>query len=63
MSDSEVIFKDKDGFHYKHPERSCRRCLNYPCLPNMSKLLGNFAAYGCRLWSNTNIFNIEKKKK
>ncbi len=39
MPITEVMFKDKDGFHYKHPERSCTRCKNYPCLPNMETSL------------------------
>ena len=43
MSNSEMIFKDKDNFHYKFPQNSCKRCLNYPCLPDMSKLKSDFA--------------------
>lgn len=51
------MFKDKDGFHYKYPERSCKRCLNYPCLENMHVLKCDFAAYGCKLYEDANIFN------
>ena len=58
MSASEIIFKDKDGFHYKHPERSCLRCIKYPCLPNMDKLKGNFASYGCKYYEDINTFNV-----
>ena len=41
------IFKDADGFTYAHPERSCERCTNYPCIEKMDELLSNFAKYGC----------------
>lgn len=60
MSASKVMFKDRDGFFYRHPERSCNRCINYPCIPNMNKLLCNFAKYGCRLYSDVNTFNLGK---
>lgn len=63
MSASEVIFKDKDGFHYKHPERSCKRCKNYPCISGMDKLKGDFASYGCTLFEDANVFNVWKSKK
>lgn len=53
-----IMFKDKNGFHYKHPERSCKRCNKYPCLPNMKILLGDFAAYGCTMFEDSNIFEI-----
>ena len=52
-----VNFKDKDGFRYKHPERSCKRCTNYPCLSNMDIFLGDFAAYGCTMYKDENIFD------
>lgn len=61
MPVAEVMFKDRDGFHYKHPERSCDRCKNYPCLPNMNKLLGNYAKYGCRNWQDINDFVLWKR--
>ena len=57
MPTSEIIFKDRDGFNYKHPERSCKRCLLYPCLPNMDKLLGDFGAYGCKKYKDSNTFD------
>lgn len=53
-----VMFKDKNGFHYKHPERSCKRCNKYPCLPNMNILLGDFAAYGCTMFEDSNTFEV-----
>lgn len=57
MLASEIIFKDPDGFHYKHPERSCNRCKNYPCIDNMNNLKGDFAKYGCKGWDDMNIFS------
>ena len=51
-----VNFKDKDGFRYKHPERSCKRCTNQPCLSNMDIFLGDFAAYGCTMYKDENTF-------
>lgn len=63
MSVSELMFKDKDGFHYKFPERSCKRCLNYPCVEKMETLQGNFAAYGCKKFEDSNTFNLCKPKK
>jgi hypothetical protein len=63
MPSTELIFKDKDGFHYKFPERSCKRCLKYPCVTNMDNLKGNFAAYGCKMFEDENIFYICKSKK
>lgn len=63
MPISEVMYKDKDGFHYKHPERSCNRCMKYPCLKDMDKLKSDFAKYGCVNYSDINIFSINKDKK
>ena len=56
-----VNFKDSDGFHYKHPERSCKKCLKYPCLNKMDKLKSNFGAYGCRYYEDENTFDLCKK--
>lgn len=60
----EIILKDKDGFHYKYPDRSCvRSCMKYPCIADMDKLYCNFAAYGCRNYEDVNTFNMWKPKK
>ena len=56
------IFKDRDGLTYSHPERSCKRCLNYPCLDNMDTLFSDFAKYGCRYWSDANMFTLDHTK-
>lgn len=56
------MFKDRDGFHYKYPERSCKRCLKYPCIEKMENLQGNFAAYGCKMFEDENIFVCKPKK-
>ena len=55
-------FSDENGFHYKHPERSCEKCLKYPCVKNMEILRGNFAAYGCSRFEDSNTFEICHKK-
>ena len=60
MPVKKVIFKDENGFHYRFPERSCDRCLKYPCVDDMQILKGNFAKYGCENWVDSNIFNICK---
>lgn len=57
MSSDKVIFKDKDGFRYKYPERSCKKCMKYPCILNMDKLKSDFAKYGCKDWVDSNVFN------
>lgn len=54
-------FKDPDGFTYKYPGRQCLKCLNYPCVDNMDNLVGNFAAYGCKNFSDENTFDLCKK--
>lgn len=52
------IFKDDAGLAYAHPERSCKKCLRYPCLDNMDKLKSDFAKYGCVKFSDSDIFTI-----
>lgn len=37
--------------------------VNYPCLPNMDKLQGDFASYGCRKFEDINTFEVWKPKK
>lgn len=62
MPTIDVMFKDEDGFSYKHPERNCNKCLNFPCISGMDKLRGNFAAYGCVNFSDENTFEIGKPR-
>lgn len=57
-----VNFKDEDGFAYKHPERSCSRCLEFPCIPEMEKLKGDFAKYGCLHYRDINVFECKTGK-
>lgn len=57
---SKMIFKDRNNFYYKFPQRSCQRCLNYPCLPNMDKLKSDFAKIGCKNFNDSNIFTWKK---
>lgn len=63
MSITKVNFKDQDGFHYKHPERSCKNCKKHPCVSNMDNLKGDFAKYGCINFQDVNIFNTWKPKR
>ena len=58
MATTKIKFKDDDGFHYKHPERDCKRCLNYPCVDDQHKLKSNFAAYGCKNYKDVNNFDL-----
>lgn len=55
------IFKDRDGFTYAHPERSCTRCLNYPCIEKMDTLFSDFAKYGCINFDDINTFRGSKR--
>jgi hypothetical protein len=55
------FFKDDNGLVYAHPERSCKTCLNYPCLENMDTLRSDFGRYGCKNYSDANVFTIKKK--
>lgn len=57
MDSTISIFKDDDGFTYKHPERSCKTCLKYPCIPEMDTLLSDFAKYGCFDYYDFNMRN------
>lgn len=52
------VYRDKNGVTYSFPERSCKRCLKYPCLDNMEILLSDFAKYGCIYWSDPDVYKI-----
>lgn len=57
MPTDKVKYRDTDGFTFRHPERSCKLCLNYPCVTNMDKLRCDFAKYGCINFKSVNVFN------
>ena len=57
MPVGKVNYKDPNGLTYKHPERSCKRCLKYPCITNMDKLYRDFAKYGCKHFDDMNVFH------
>lgn len=63
MSNNKINLKDPDGFNYKYPDRSCKRCLDYPCIEGMDNLKGDFAAYGCKKFRDENTFEIWSPKK
>ena len=45
---NKLEYKDKDGIKYKHPERTCKDCLEYPCQELKVFNLGcDYAKYGC----------------
>ena len=46
MKDS--ILKDPYGIVYKHPERTCKDCVRYPCFEGIENMTCDFAKYGCR---------------
>ena len=39
--------RDADGIKYQFPERSCKWCKEFPCMPCMDALGADFAKYGC----------------
>lgn len=41
------LYKDKFGVKYKYPNRSCKRCIRYPCFDGIDKCRCDFAQYGC----------------
>ena len=41
---------DKDGIKYKHPECTCKECVNYPCFYGFENRVCDFAKYGCIEW-------------
>ena len=57
MPVGKVNYKDPNGLTYKHPERSCKRCLKYPCIANMDKLYSDFDKYGCKYFDDMNVFH------
>lgn len=61
MPVDKLMYKDKDGFRYKFPERSCKKCQCYPCLENMHILFSNFAAFGCRNFKDVNTFEVNER--
>lgn len=46
------VVRDECGTKLKFPNRSCKECKKYPCFEGINKCLSNFAAMGCKLWSN-----------
>lgn len=51
-----TLLKDKDGILYSNPERSCKHCLNYPCLDHFELLRCDIAKYGCDKFADSTIF-------
>ena len=54
------FLKDSQGITYKHPERTCKECLKYPCFEGIENMICDFAKYGCQqyespTWKTNNI--------
>jgi hypothetical protein len=42
---------DKWGIKLKYPERTCKKCKNYPCFSGQDVVTRcDYAKYGCILW-------------
>ena len=41
------FYQDEEGIKYKHPERTCKDCLKYPCFRGQENFESDMAKYGC----------------
>lgn len=41
------FYKDDEGIIYKHPERTCKNCIKYPCFKGIENFVCDMAKYGC----------------
>ena len=53
---SKITYSDGEGYIYRFPERSCKRCVKYPCLENMENYKSDFAKYGCIYYQDDKYF-------
>lgn len=56
MVSNKITYTNGEGYIYRFPERSCKRCINYPCLDGMSNYKSDFAKYGCINYKDCNFF-------
>lgn len=42
-----MIERDDFGIVLKHPERTCKQCIRYPCFEGIKRCCCDFARYGC----------------
>lgn len=54
------LYKDKFGVKYKYPNRSCKRCIRYPCFDGIDKCRCDFAQYGCIDYNDNHRSQINK---
>ena len=41
--------KDKWGIKYKYPDRTCKKCIRYPCFSGQVEVCKcDYAKYGCK---------------
>lgn len=36
----------------KYPDRSCKKCFNYPCFEGFDRCISDFAKYGCKFYGD-----------
>ena len=51
-----ITYTDGEGYIYRFPERSCKRCVKYPCLEGMTNYKSDFAKCGCINYADINTF-------
>lgn len=48
MKKKNDFLRDSQGISYKYPDRTCKKCLRYPCFEGIKNMICDFAKYGCR---------------
>ena len=51
-----ITYTNGEGYDYRFPERSCKKCVKYPCLEEMFNYKSDFAKYGCINYQDPNFF-------
>lgn len=56
--------EDRWGIKYQYPDRTCKDCVDYPCIQNQQILKCDFAKYGCKKYAkNNNTCEISRQRK
>ena len=42
------VNRDAEGVRYKYLDRSCNKCIRYPCFEGIEICKSDFAKYGCK---------------
>ena len=56
MVSGKITYTNGEGYAYRFPERSCKKCVKYPCLEEMFNYKSDFAKYGCKNYQDPNFF-------